>query len=52
MLDISNIDHVGIRVADREKSVAFYELSAEQLADIGVVREAARQEAAKWFWQD
>ena len=26
MLDISNFDHIGIRVSDRQKSVAFYEL--------------------------
>ena len=26
MLDIANFDHIGIRIADRERSVAFYEL--------------------------
>ena len=26
MLDISNFDHIGIRISDRGKSVAFYEL--------------------------
>ena len=26
MLEISNFDHIGIRISDREKSVAFYEL--------------------------
>lgn len=26
MLDISNFDHIGIRISDREKSVEFYEL--------------------------
>jgi len=26
MLEMQNIDHVGIRISDREKSVAFYEL--------------------------
>ena len=26
MLDISNFDHIGIRISDRAKSVAFYEL--------------------------
>lgn len=26
MLEISNFDHIGIRIGDREKSVAFYEL--------------------------
>ena len=36
MLDISNIDHVGIRIADRAKSVAFYELLGfEMIADGG-----------------
>lgn len=36
MLEIENIDHVGIRIADREKSVAFYELLGfELIADGG-----------------
>ncbi len=36
MLEISNIDHVGIRIADRAKSVAFYELLGfEMIADGG-----------------
>ncbi len=36
MLEISSIDHVGIRIADRAKSVAFYELLGfEMLADGG-----------------
>ncbi len=36
MLDIANIDHVGIRIADREKSVTFYELLGfKLLADGG-----------------
>ena len=26
MLDINNFDHIGIRISDRQKSVAFYEL--------------------------
>jgi len=36
MLDIANIDHVGIRIADRDRSVAFYELLGfRQIADGG-----------------
>ncbi len=36
MLDISNFDHVGIRVSDREESVAFYErLGFTLIADGG-----------------
>ncbi len=36
MLDISNFDHVGIRISDREKSVAFYELLGfKMIADGG-----------------
>jgi lactoylglutathione lyase len=36
MLEMSNIDHVGIRISDREKSVAFYELLGfEMIADSG-----------------
>ena len=36
MLEISNFDHVGIRISDRDKSVAFYELLGfEMIADGG-----------------
>jgi lactoylglutathione lyase len=36
MLEMQNIDHVGIRISDREKSVAFYELLGfEMIADGG-----------------
>lgn len=36
MLDISNFDHIGIRISDRAKSVAFYELLGfELIADGG-----------------
>jgi lactoylglutathione lyase len=36
MLEMSNIDHVGIRISDRAKSVAFYELLGfELIADGG-----------------
>ena len=36
MLDFRNIDHIGIRVSDRERSVAFYEmLGFELIADGG-----------------
>lgn len=36
MLDIARFDHIGIRISDREKSVAFYEmLGFEQIADGG-----------------
>lgn len=36
MLEISNFDHVGIRISDREKSVAFYEmLGFKLIADGG-----------------
>ena len=36
MLEMSNVDHVGIRISDREKSVAFYELIGfELIADGG-----------------
>ena len=36
MLDISQFDHIGIRISDREKSVAFYEaLGFELIADGG-----------------
>ena len=36
MLDISNFDHIGIRISDRERSVAFYEtLGFEMIADGG-----------------
>jgi len=31
MLEMQNIDHVGIRISDREKSVAFYELIGFEL---------------------
>ncbi len=36
MLEMSNIDHVGIRIGERERSVAFYELLGfELIADGG-----------------
>lgn len=36
MLDISNFDHIGIRIGDRDRSVAFYELLGfELIADGG-----------------
>lgn len=36
MIEISNFDHIGIRISDREKAVAFYEvLGFELLADGG-----------------
>ncbi len=36
MLDISNFDHIGIRISDRDRSVAFYELIGfEMIADGG-----------------
>ena len=36
MLDIKNFDHIGIRISDREASVAFYEmLGFEMIADGG-----------------
>ncbi|QMU58842.1 MAG: VOC family protein [Boseongicola sp.] len=36
MLDITNFDHIGIRISDREKSIAFYELLGfEMIADGG-----------------
>ncbi len=35
MLDIDRIDHVGIRVSDRERSVAFYELLGFKLLTDG-----------------
>jgi len=35
MLDISNFDHIGIRISDREKSVAFYELLGFKLVADG-----------------
>jgi catechol 2,3-dioxygenase-like lactoylglutathione lyase family enzyme len=36
MMEMNNIDHVGIRISDREKSVAFYELLGfEMIADGG-----------------
>ncbi len=36
MLEITNFDHIGIRISDREKSVAFYELLGfKQIADGG-----------------
>ena len=36
MLEMQNIDHVGIRISDRDKSVAFYELIGfEMIADGG-----------------
>ncbi len=36
MLEINNFDHIGIRISDREKTVAFYELLGfELIADGG-----------------
>ena len=36
MLDIKNFDHIGIRISDRDASVAFYErLGFEMIADGG-----------------
>ena len=35
MLEMSNIDHIGIRISDREKSVAFYELLGFELTADG-----------------
>ena len=36
MIDISNFDHIGIRISDRDRSVALYELLGfEQIADGG-----------------
>lgn len=36
MLEMQNIDHVGIRISDRDTSVAFYELLGfELVADAG-----------------
>lgn len=36
MIDISNFDHIGIRISDREKTVKFYELLGfELIADGG-----------------
>ena len=36
MIEISNFDHIGIRISDREKTVAFYELLGfELIADGG-----------------
>ncbi len=36
MLEISNFDHIGIRISDKEKSVAFYELLGfKMIADGG-----------------
>ena len=36
MIEISNFDHIGIRISDRDKSVAFYELLGfEMTADGG-----------------
>ena len=36
MIEISNFDHIGIRISDREKSVTFYELLGfEMIADGG-----------------
>lgn len=36
MLEMQNVDHVGIRISDREKSVVFYELLGfELIADGG-----------------
>ncbi|WP_371171709.1 VOC family protein [Aliiroseovarius sp. 2305UL8-7] len=31
MLDISHFDHIGIRISDRDSSVAFYELLGFEL---------------------
>ena len=35
MLEISNLDHIGIRISDREKSVEFYELLGFKLVADG-----------------
>lgn len=36
MIEISNFDHIGIRISDKDKSVAFYELLGfEMIADGG-----------------
>ncbi len=36
MIEISNFDHIGIRISDRDKGVAFYELLGfEMIADGG-----------------
>lgn len=36
MIEISNFDHIGIRISDRDKTVAFYELLGfEMIADGG-----------------
>lgn len=35
MLDISNFDHVGIRISDRDASVSFYELMGFELVANG-----------------
>ncbi|WP_136658947.1 VOC family protein [Nitratireductor sp. XY-223] len=36
MLEMKNVDHIGIRISDREKSIAFYELLGfELIADGG-----------------
>ncbi|MCJ8322869.1 MAG: VOC family protein [Rhizobiales bacterium] len=35
MIDISNFDHIGIRISDRAKSVAFYELIGFELVADG-----------------
>ncbi|WP_419911010.1 VOC family protein [Hoeflea sp.] len=36
MLEIKNVDHIGIRISDRDRSVAFYELLGfELIADGG-----------------
>lgn len=36
MLDIQRFDHIGIRISDRDRSVAFYEtLGFEMIADGG-----------------
>ena len=35
MLEMSNVDHVGIRISDKEKSVAFYELIGFELVADG-----------------
>ena len=33
MLDIKNFDHIGIRISNRDNSVAFYELLGFELVD-------------------
>ena len=35
MIEISNFDHIGIRISDRDKSVAFYELLGFELTADG-----------------